>query len=258
MPEPIQEAPKEKIVFEYQHTDEQGNPIIDPRTNRPVFSNFTGDTWEEIARKQKDAEINASRAISRLRARKAVPKETEAPKPVLTPEQEAARKMAGTDELEKKIQEQEQVKNQAAAERAAYQFMSAHLSDYYPCKANSDILSQYITENELDPRILDNYEIAFDAVSAKLAQRPAPPAPIAPQPDPEPEPAPAPKKQAAGGIQPGQLSGSRPIQRRNDRITIEKMKRWKNTAEGRAEYKKLMRDETFINDVNAFFAARKT
>ena len=155
---------QQPIVLEIQHTDENGQPLIDPRTGKPVFTNLTGKDHGELLEKLKNSYVNVTRAYNREKRLKAVPKQAEPPAQVLTPEQEAARKMAGTDELEKKLNEQQAAKDRMDANAAAYAFLSAHLNDYYPCKANSDLLSKYISDNELDPRVVDNYEIAFSAV----------------------------------------------------------------------------------------------
>lgn len=267
MPEQIQEAPKEKIKFEYQHTDEQGNPIIDPRTGKPAFTFFTGENWQEIAEKQKDAYLNVSRALARSRNQKPVPKAPEPVRQSLSPEQErqavadlqdptkakeAIRKLGGIDEIERKNKIAEEKQFAADAQKAVFQFMSAHVDDYFRCKANSDLIAGYINENDLDPRVADNYEVAFNAVESRLAERPkpAPPA-VIPSDPPLPEP---PKRQAAG-LRPGELSGRPPIPKAKG-LKKEDIKKMRETAEGRAEYKKRMRDPAFVAEVDALFASR--
>lgn len=271
--QPIQqEEPKAKIIFEFQHTDENGNPIIDPRTGKQGFTNLTADTQEELNEKLKQAYINVNRALARARTHRPVPKEAEHAPRQLSPEEErqlitevvdpvkgreALRKLTGVDEIEKSNANTKKIQDEAAAQRASYQFMSAHLQDYFPCQANAAIMSAEINAQGLDPRVADNYEIAFQAVEGKLAQRPAPPA--TPTPEPEPEP----RRQAAGGIQPGELSGRRPIQRKqgpmtkDGPLTIEDVKRMKNTEEGRAEWARRARtDPAFYPAVTALLAKR--
>jgi hypothetical protein len=248
MPETNEVVIEQPIIVEYQHTDENGQPLL--KDGKPIITNFTGKTEREIIDKLKEAHINVTRALNRTQKLKAVAKQPDPPAPQFTPEQEAARKMAGTDEIQKELDKVKKSEYAADARTAALAFCESH-EDYFRCKANSDLITQYITQNELDPRIVDNYEIAFSAVEGKLAQRPAPPAPIIPQPEPEPAPA---RKQAAG-IQPGQLSGQRPIQRKKG-LSKEDIKQMRETPQGRAEYKKRMADPSFVAEVNALFAAR--
>jgi hypothetical protein len=270
MSETIQEEPKKKIIEEFMHTDEQGNPIIDPRTGKQAFTNLVADTEEEMRQKMREAYLNVTRALARARNHKPVPKETPNAPPNLTPEEErqlitevndpvkgraALRKLTGVEDLEKDRAAAKQEQDAAAAQRAAYQFMSAHLNDYYPCSANSSMMTAEINAQGLDPRVTDNYEIAFNAIQGKLAQRPAPPQPDPPKVE-------EPVRQAAGGIQPGELSGRRTIQRtpkgpmtKDGPLTIEKLKWLKNTEEGRAEWKRRAKtDPSFYPAVNALLA----
>lgn len=262
MTETIQE-PKEKIIIEFQHTDENGNPIIDPRTGKQGFTNLVADTQEEMTGKMKDAYLNVTRALARARNHKPVPKESPAAAATLTPEEErlavadlqdpikaraAGRKLFGVDQLEEDRKVLKEKQDLADANRAIYQFLARHPNpnDFYPCKANETLMLSYITAENLDPRIVDNYEIAFNAVQGQLAQRPAPPAP-----EPEPEPQ---KRQAAGGIQPGSLSGTRTMPKKKELVTKQQIAEWRKTPEGRAEYKKRLRDPAFVSAVNALFA----
>jgi hypothetical protein len=271
MPETIQTETSKKIIFEFKHTDEQGNPIIDPRTGQQAFTNLAADTQEEMNEKMKQSYLNVMRALARVRGAKPVAKEPERSAVQMTPEQErqlvtevvdpvkgreAIRKLAGVEDLEKSQAKTKEMQDAAAAERASYQFMNRHMDDYFRCAANGKLISDYIKENDLDPRVADNYEIAFQNVQHRLAERPAPP-----KVEPEiPEP---PKRQAAGGIQPGELSGHRTIQRTNEKsvktkdgpLTLEKLKWLKNTDEGRAEWKRRAKtDPSFYPAVNALLA----
>ena len=258
---------EETIIFEFQHTDEKGNPIIDPRTGKQGFTNLTGKSWQEIAEKQKEAYINVTRALVRARNHKPVAKEPEPQAKELSPEEErqaaadlqdplkaraAVRKLSGSDDIEAQQKAAKDAKYKADAQKAAYQFMSSHMNDYYPCQANSAVLSKFITDNELDPTVVDNYEVAFNAVQNQLAERPAPPAQT-PAPIQEIVPPSPPKKESSGGIQPGELSGQRPAQRKKNEITKEAINEMRRTPEGRAEYSKRMRDATFVAAVNAAF-----
>ena len=259
----------EPVIFEFQHTDEQGNPIIDPRTGKPAFTNLTGATEKEVLEKLKDSYLNVTRAFARVRNHKPVPKPEQPAKKELSAEEErqaatdlqdpskaraAIRKLTGVENIEAEQERLQKAKAEADAKAAAYQFLSAHLTDFYPCQANSAVMTKYITDNELDPTVLDNYEIAFNAVQDQLAQRPAPPAPPAP-PKIEPEIQPEAPKKAATGIQPGTLSGQRPAPRKKNEVTRETINEMRRTEQGRQEYKKRMCDPDFVKAVNAAFAS---
>lgn len=264
MPEPNQQPTEQKVVFEFQHTDEQGNPIIDPRTGKQGFTNLTGANYQEIAEKMRDSYINVNRAYARARSIKAVPKESEPARKELSAEEErqaaadlqdptkaraGVRKLAGVEDIEARQKSADDAKFAADAKAAAYQFMSRHMDDYYPCQANSVELSRYINEQELDPRVEANYEIAFNAVGNLLAPRPQPNVVIPPANDPAPPPA----RATSGGIQPGELTGNRPTRRPKNEITRESINEMRRTPLGRAEYKKRMRDPAFVAAVNAAF-----
>jgi hypothetical protein len=214
-----------------------------------------------------------TRALARARTYRPVPKAQDTVPTQLSPEEErlaaadlqdptkarsAVRKLMGADNLESEIKKAQEARIKADIAQAQFIFVSRHVNDYYRCEANSRVLVDYIRENELDPTNMDNYEVAFNAVQDKLAQRPAPPV------TPTPEPQEPPKRQAAGGIQPGELSGHRQIQRtpkgpmtKDGPLTVEDIKRMRNTEEGRAEWKKRVRtDPSFYPAVNALLAKR--
>jgi hypothetical protein len=264
MPEPIQEQKQtEKFVFEFQHTDRNGNPIIDPRTGKQAFTNLTGANEKEVLEKLKDSYLELESAYVRAKTHKPVPKPEQPPAKELSAEEErqaaadlqdptkartAIRKLSGVDDIEARQKAADEATFNADARAAAYQFMSRHINDYYPCQANSKVMSDYIAENDLDPRNVENYEVAFNSLQGRLAEKPAPPAP----PKIEDSPAP-PARQASGGIQPGQLSGEKPKPRNAKAITKESINEMRRTAEGRAEYKRRMRDPEFVRQVNAAF-----
>ena len=258
---------KPKFIVEYQHTDDKGNPLIDPRTGKALFTNLTAETAEEMIEKQKRAHIEVTRALYRARTQKAVPKEAVAAPRVLSPEEErqaavdladpakareAIRKLSGVDDLEKENEKTRKAQQEAEAQRAAYTFMSRHIDDYYPCSANSAIIAKFVDDNELDPRVVDNYEIAFSNVYEMLAKRPAP----QPEVVREPEAVREETRKPSGGIQPGELSGaSRPRREsKNELVTKQQIAEWRKTPEGRAEYKKRLRDPKFVAAVDALFA----
>lgn len=264
MPDPIQAQPTELIHFEYQHTDEQGNPLLDPRTGKQIITNLTGKDWKEIAEKERDAHIHVTRALHRARTQKPVPLSSQQKPAELSAEEErqaaadlqdptkaraAVRKLTGLEDLEAKQKALDESQYKADAQRAAYQFMVAHIADYYPCAANAALMRSYIDAEGLDPRIVDNYEVAFNAVFDRLAPRPAPVA--APALAKEGPAVPAPR-QSSGGVQPGQLSGQRPRIRKANEITKESVNEMLRTKEGRAEFNKRTRiDPEFVRQVNA-------
>lgn len=263
---PSKQATEQPVVFEFQHTDERGNPIIDPRTGKPAFTNLTGANEREVLEKLKDSYLNVTRAYNRARVHKAVPKEPEPERKELSAEEQrqatldlqdptksvaAARKLAGVDDLETEIKKTREEQNNAKALAAQYQFMSRHRDDFYPCKANSEIMWKYINENGLDPRDVENFEVAFNACLGQLAGRPsAAPAVVPPPPPAIPDEHP-PTRTVGGGIQPGAASGQRPKARSTNEITKEKIREMQKTPEGRAEFKRRLRDPKFVEQVNA-------
>jgi hypothetical protein len=162
----------------------------------------------------------------------------------------AVRKLTGVDDIEARQKALDEAQFKADAQSAAYKFMARHINDYYPCQANSVELIRYINENELDSRVEANYEIAFNSVAHLLAPRPQP-APPANEPLQTLErPAARP---SSGGIQPGELTGARPTRRPKNEVTKDTINEMRRTPQGRAEYKKRMRDPEFVRQVNAAF-----
>lgn len=259
---------EELIHFEYQHTDEKGNAIIDPHTGKQAFTNFTGKNWQEIAEKTRDAHLNVTRFAARLRSQKPIPKEPEAQRKELSVEEErqaavdlqdpakaraAGRKLLGIDDLEERQKKLDDQKRDLDIAAARLRFVTAHgqegLNDYHPCQANSTVLMKYITDNDLDPRSIENYEVAFNASGHLLAQRPTPVQATPPANEPPPPP---PARQSSGGVQPGELSGQRPTKRPKNEITKEYVTTLCKTAEGRAEFRKrLKREPDFSAQVTA-------
>lgn len=175
--------PKQKIVVNYQATDDDGNPI-----GRPTH--LEADTWEEMSKKQQEAHVNAVRYAERMKkqaARKPIPAKPEPVIAILTDEErEAVQKEAEAGEGTKaeiaklKLAQDDANKERAEARRQAewnrqnnesITFVRAHKNDFYPCQANADILAEYIKSEKLEWNAT-NLEIAFTALSTKLAQRP--------------------------------------------------------------------------------------
>jgi hypothetical protein len=173
------EAPQE-LVFEYQPTDEQGNPI----GNKTVIK---GTSWEEIAKKQQDIQLQLVRAYHRLKtATPTKPKEKFTPKQLTADEEfqagvelndpakarKAIRKLVdaefGLTERQEEFDRKEAIMRH---DLAAAAFLRAHARDYFICQANNDLIEGYLTENGLD-YTPENYEIAFAMCGDKLAQSP--------------------------------------------------------------------------------------
>jgi hypothetical protein len=267
---PENQQPTEPFIFEFQHTDENGQPIIDPRTGRQAFTNLTGADANEVLGKLKDSYINVARAFNRVRNQKPVPLQKETETRELSAEEErqaaidlqdpskarlAARKLTGIDDLEARQKRMDEQKYELDTAAARLRFVNAHgiegLNDYYPCQANSAVLMKYIADNNLDPRVLDNYETAFNATQHQLASRPTPQQATPPANEPPINERPAPAK-TNGGIQPGSMNGGeRPKRTPKNAVTKEALRAMQKTPEGRAEFKRRMKDPAFVAEVNA-------
>jgi hypothetical protein len=207
-------APAE-LVFEYQPTDETGKPI----GNKTVIK---GASWEEIAKKQQDIQLQLVRAYHRLKtATPTKPKEKFQPKQLTADEEfqagvelndpakarKAIRKLVDAEfGLTERQEEMDRKAEVMRHDLAAAAFLRAHARDYYICQANNDLIEGYLTENGLD-YTPENYEIAFSQCEDKLAQSPD-------VPEPEPTPAaaanPEPRRpRVTPDIEPGSLNGDR-------------------------------------------------
>lgn len=289
-----------KIVVDYQASDEQGNPI-----GRPTH--LEADTWEEMSKKQTQAHVNAVRALERMKGHKvSFKKKQEEPVKIGMTDAEilqiaqdlnedpakaakaaqAVRKLSNADAAEERERKAQEAIEEAHGRSISYQFMRNHLNDFNPCQANSDILTEYIQNNNLEWTV-DNLEIAFAATESQLAPptRPAIPASVPAVDNP---PAPAPAVTAApvvvavpeipavppvvvevapapvpvipanpvipvrrvpnGGIQPGGLSGRPPVQ-----VPVGLTKKDIKDMP-RDEYKRRVKDPKFVAEVNALFA----
>ncbi len=133
----------------YQVTDHEGNPVGGKST-------FTGSSEREVMKKVIAAHQNAQLAVERLRKRQ----------PIYKPGQEP-------QTVDKAIQQAAAAEKTMVEAREAYIFMQNHLpgSDhaYYPCQANSTILSNWLEQNDME-FVAENLEIAFDAVENSLAK----------------------------------------------------------------------------------------
>lgn len=285
-----------KIVVEYQTRDENGNPI-----GRPTH--LEADSWEEMSQKQQAAHENAARHIEKLKSRKPTFKKDEPQPEVGLTEQEilqlaqelnpdpeqakkaadAVRKSSVADKIEEATRKAREAEEYARGQAVSYEFMKNHLQDFNPCQANSDVLTEYMKENDLTWTV-DNLEIAFAATESRLArpvsvivppaanppaQAPvaaavpaaevtvAPPAAVAPTAVAAPtvvaNPPAAARRVPDGGLQPGQLSGRPGVAAQPVGLTkrdIQKMPR--------EEYKLKIKDPKFRAAVERLFAQQTT
>lgn len=188
-----------KLIVEYQATDPgSGQPIGRPTHLETVY--IEGDkeslikAYEEMSEKQKTAHINATQALENIKKRKITLKdETPVPAKIgLTEEEvkqlaseldddpekaakkaEAIRKLSNADATEQREREAAEAKELALVERATYSFMKKHLTDFYQCQANSDIITNWIVDNKM-AWTEDNLEAAFEANESNLAPVPRP------------------------------------------------------------------------------------
>jgi hypothetical protein len=198
--------------FEYQPTDEQGNPI----GNKTVIK---GSSWEEIARKMVDVNTQAVRAYHRLKqATPTKPKEKFKPKPLTADEEfqagvelndpakagKAATKLVDAHlGISERLDKVDFYLEQQRRNSAAIAFMRAHPIDFFVCDANNRLLDGYLADNGLD-YTPENYEIAFAMCSDKLAQSPQAPAPEAPAAPANPE---VRRPRVTPDLEPGALNG---------------------------------------------------
>jgi hypothetical protein len=278
-----------KLVYEFQARDENGIPI-GRRTHLEAFSQ------EELDKKKEEAYEQAVRAFHRLKSQKPtfnkpvqeslsdeqITKIIEQAKTETDPAKaaEIARGAAQTlsvSEEAAKLREASAKATQAYAEAAgmkiAYEWMRLHVHDYEQNDANSKLMSEYLTVNDM-PVTLDNLEIAFNVLESQLSRPeaatvlPAPSpanipvvapvvetvAPVVPVAAPVAQPvveapatpavqqnvlAPVKRPGVVGGIVPGQLSGSRPAPgvKNAPKLTMADVK-----AMSREDYKKAMKN----------------
>lgn len=175
--------PKEKIVMDYDNLDEDGNPT-GKRTH------LEAETWQEMSEKLKVAHLNSVKYAERMKKLKATPKLEVPVKKGLTDEEivaasqdlksddpakqvAAVRKITNVDQLEEKARQDEIARENVRRDAIALKWMRGHLEDFNPCEANANMISAYISENDLD-WTEDNLEIAFVALESQLASKPAP------------------------------------------------------------------------------------
>jgi hypothetical protein len=218
---PVEEAPAETQIYQYQPVDEQGNPI-----GRPT--RFEYSTIEEFQQKMERANQEAVRALFRLKNQKPAPAkpETKFQPEALTADQEyqaglelqnpatagdAVLKLVKSrlpiTDIEKDAKETAAARRRAGAEAAMYQFLQRHLHDFYNCHANGKMMGEWIIANGYDITSPDSLEAAFAALADQLAQSPvAPPADVPPV-----AANPAPARSASSGIEPGRFNGIKPV-----------------------------------------------
>lgn len=180
VPEPI--AEKKKIVIDYQATAEDGTPI-----GRPTH--IEGWSWEEVSAKQRDAHVNAVRYAERVKRNKvqSIEAQTEIQQQTqkaqeAEQEANAAVQAAATEKDPAKLADAIRKVNKADrdgedARKTAYErgraigksWMADHKHDFQPCLANSKIINDWLTENNL-VMSYENLELAFEAKRNELAK----------------------------------------------------------------------------------------
>jgi hypothetical protein len=172
-PAPVKapEAPKVKIVRDYQVEDEQGKPL-GRRTH------LEGWTVEEIYAKYEAAHTNAVRYAERLKKR--VDTFEAASRTAKTAEeanQQAnaavveAKETNDPEKFNEAVNKKSVAQRETDAARSAQQkyanviiesWMDDHKEDYVPCEASAELLNQYMGQNSLQLSY-ENLERAFQA-----------------------------------------------------------------------------------------------
>jgi hypothetical protein len=205
-------AKKYTIVFE--HTDEQGNPILDYRTQKPKVTNIIADTPEDLVAKLAQVTLEASRTIQRsdrkfaeLSARQPT---AAAPEPKLeaTPLTDEQKLKHGIDtqdprkaadavkavvesvvpvkQITESLDRINRQLSQQERERIALEFLRANKETYFPSEANNAMVKSFVESHGWEWTVA-NLEIAAATLAPRLTPRPAPPA-AAPQNAPPPSP----------------------------------------------------------------------
>jgi hypothetical protein len=170
----------EKVIHEYQATDEDGRPI-----GRPTHFESTG--LIEAIGKIQNAHVNAARYADRVKNNRF----KQSASALNSAERSAAAQtaLAESDRLAEEaaaekdpIKMKEAVKRSVAAQREAEQadvatrehgrivaqsWMDDHKEDFLPCLASSNIMREYMVANTLT-MTYDNLEKAFEAVKTQL------------------------------------------------------------------------------------------
>lgn len=170
----------QRIVQEYQVKDESGNPI-------GRATHLEAKSWPEFIAKKDECHVQATRAFNRLKSQKVSFKQQQPAEPEYKPVTDedmaallkdlkgddatkavaAARKIAGS-EVAKDRQAAREAEIKAQGQAIGYEFMKRHVHDFNPCKANSDLIGQWLEENNLE-FTLDNLELALIAKENELA-----------------------------------------------------------------------------------------
>ncbi len=170
----------EKVIHEYQATDEDGRPI-----GRPTH--FESASLIEAIGKVQNAHVNAARYGDRVKNNRF--KQSASALSAAEKSAAATSAMAESDRLAEEaanekdpVKMKEAVKKSAAAQResekaeaaekahqqlVAQGWMDDHKEDFVPCLASSNIMREYMVANEL-LFTYDNLEKAFEAVKTQL------------------------------------------------------------------------------------------
>ena len=170
-----------KLIQEYQADDEIGNPI-------GRSTHLEARNWAELARKQKEAHTQATRAFHRLKDQKTTFKKPTAPiqipdVPLLSEDEriKAAMDLNSEDETvvlkaDRKLRADQILRDQKLEaiqkeerrqQEASSEFKARHINDFNPCQANAAFIANYLKENNLT-WTADNLELAFAATEPQL------------------------------------------------------------------------------------------
>lgn len=183
-----------KLVQEYQPDDENGNPI-------GRQTHLEARSWVELVKKQKEVNIQITRAFHRLKDQKTtftkkLAEPIKIPNVPLMSEDDriqAAIDLNSDDEMvvvraERKLRSDDILRGQqqkAVADEQARQkivsdsFKARHVRDFNPCQANAKLITDYLKEQaDADGNPLawteDNLELAFAATEPQLVPVQAP------------------------------------------------------------------------------------
>lgn len=161
-----------RVVQDYQVMDEDGTTPI----GRPTH--LEAGSIPQLMIKQRQCHEQATRAFNRLKKQKLTTiQEPKVEKKLLSEEEIIAAAQESLKEkdavkaaevmksiVDKKYEEREQSAKDkedfARGKLIAAEFMQKHIHDYNSCKANSEVMKEYLAENKLE-FTLDNLEIAF-------------------------------------------------------------------------------------------------
>jgi hypothetical protein len=240
-------AKPKKFVFEFQAKDDEGNPIGRPTHLEAPTQEELNDkiktSYENAVRaltRYKKQKEQLTFKKEEVKKGPSVEEQVEAAKDLEDKDPvkkvAAIRKITNADEVDKERIALAAEKESTRQAKESYDFLKAHLTDFNRCEANVKVLAEYLQANNLEWTV-NNLEVAFVEEQSRLVpvvEKPAPPVPVIPAPvdntppvqaAPIVEPIAAPAqppvvdnppavvtpRRVTPDIQPGSLTGNRPI-----------------------------------------------